>query len=126
MNTGQIDFLVSESVGPRILSLRYKGSDNLFAELPNEYLEFPGDGNFYFYGGHRLWIAPENPVITYKPDNQPLKIKENAEFVEFCQEPDQVNGIQKSIQIRSTQFENIVIIDHIIRNTGESEFTCSP
>jgi hypothetical protein len=126
LNAGQINLLVSESVGPRILSLCYKGSDNLFAELPNEYLEYPGDGNFYFYGGHRLWIAPENPAITYKPDNQPVKIKETVEFVEFCQEPDRINGFQKSFQIRSTKYENIVVIDHMIHNTGELVINCAP
>ena len=126
LNAGQIDLLISESVGPRILSLRFKGSDNLFAELPNEYLEFPGDGNFYLYGGHRLWVAPENPSVTYEPDNQPIKIQETTEYVELCQESAQVTGIQKSIQIKLTKYENIVIIDHIIRNTGELVFNCAP
>ena len=77
LSTGQIDLIIPVSVGPRILSLSYKGGANLFAELPNNYLEFPGEGNFYFYGGHRLWLAPEDPTITYIPDNLPIKIIES-------------------------------------------------
>ena len=98
----------------------------MLAELPNETLEFPGDGNFCFYGGHRLWTAPENPSITYKPDNQPIKIIETEEFVELLQESDRENGIQKSIQIIPTKFNNIMVIDHVIRNTGDKGFKCAP
>ncbi len=125
LSTGKIDLLVSKSVGPRILSLRYKGKINLFAELPNDYLEYPGDGNFYFYGGHRLWVAPEDPSVTYIPDNQPIRIRESSGFVELIQEINQTTGIQKTIRIRFTDYDDVVVIDHLIHNKGDLPFRCA-
>ncbi len=126
LSTGQIDLIIPVSVGPRILSLSYKGGENLFAELPDKYLEFPGDGNFYFYGGHRLWLAPEDPKITYIPDNKPIKIIESKEMVELVQEIDPITGIKKSIQIRFTDYDEVVIIDHMIQNMGSQPIIGAP
>ena len=126
LNIGQIDFIVSKSVGPRILSLSFKGGENLFAELTDDFLEYPGDGNFCFYGGHRLWVAPEDPFVTYIPDDQPIKIGESSGFVELIQEINQTTGIQKSIRIRLTDYENMVVIDHLIHNRGDLPFKCAP
>ncbi len=126
LSTGQIDLIIPVSVGPRILSLSYKGGANLFAELPKNYLEFPGEGNFYFYGGHRLWLAPEDPTITYIPDNLPIKIIESNGTVELVQAADQITGIQKSIRISFTDYEEVIVIDHLIHNLGSKPFECAP
>ena len=126
LSTGQIDLLIPKSFGPRILSLNYKGGENIFAELLNDYLEFPGDGNFCFYGGHRLWLAPEDPSVSYIPDNQPIEILESSGLIELVQETDRITGTQKSIQIRFTDYENVIVIDHLINNVGEYPFKCAP
>jgi hypothetical protein len=62
--------LVTQSVGPRILSLRNAAGENLFAELPELTMEYPGRGPFHFYGSHRLWYAPEDLVHTCLPDDE--------------------------------------------------------
>jgi hypothetical protein len=49
------------SIGPRILGLALRGGENLFAEIPGVTLDCPGAGEYHFYGGHRLWAAPEDP-----------------------------------------------------------------
>ena len=126
IGNGPVKLLVSKSIGPRILSLSYKGSSNLFAELPDDYLEFPGNGNFNFFGGHRLWLAPENPSITYAPDNQPISIRETEGQIELIQETIPSNGIRKSIRIEFSDFDNVLIIDHCIENTGSRAFKCAP
>jgi hypothetical protein len=76
ISNGVLTLLVSKSVGPRVLSLQMHDSENLFAELPGLSLECPGAGDFHFYGGHRLWYAPEEPARTYLPDNDPIEIKQ--------------------------------------------------
>ena len=126
IKTGFINLLVPKTIGPRIISLSIEGGSNLFAELPNDYLEYPGEENFYFYGGHRLWLGPENPFITYKPDSQPVNIIETPGLLKITQDLDDVTGIQKSIHIRLTNFENVVIIDHYIHNAGEEPLNCAP
>ena len=57
-----IQLLVTQSAGPRIISLRLKGSNNLFAELPDFVSTRPDGIAYRFYGGHRLWIAPEDQL----------------------------------------------------------------
>src|SRR5512146_1289471 len=66
--------LITKSVGPRILSLSLHGSQNLLAVLPDFITDCPGVGPFHFYGGHRLWDAPEVLTRTYLPDDLPVDI----------------------------------------------------
>ena len=64
LENNSLQLLVTQSVGPRIISLRFNGGSNLFAELPDLTEELP-DGKVYrFYGGHRLWHAPEDMPRT--------------------------------------------------------------
>ena len=49
------------TTGPRIVGLYAKGAQgNLLAETPGVHWATP-HGEFYLRGGHRLWVAPENP-----------------------------------------------------------------
>lgn len=126
INIGHIQLLISKSVGPRILSFCLNGGENIFAEVPGQYLEHPGKGKFYFYGGHRLWCGPEDPSLTYVPDSQPIIVNETSDSIELLQEVDSTLGIQKSMQIMPTEFENILIVDHHIRNAKDKPFRCAP
>lgn len=126
INIGHIQLLISKSVGPRILSFCLNGGENIFAEVPGQYLEHPGKGKFYFYGGHRLWCGPEDPSLTYVPDSQPIIVNETSDSIELLQEVDPTLGIQKSMQIMPTEFENILIVDHHIRNAKDKPFRCAP
>ena len=123
---GRLDLLVSASVGPRILSLRMNGGNNIFAELPGQILEYPGEGDFHFYGGHRLWCGPEDPAITYRPDSQPITIRESDGSVELVQAVDPITCIQKKIRITPTDFEDVLVIDHFIKNIDDKPFQCAP
>jgi hypothetical protein len=74
LENGIIKLLVTQSIGPRILSLGFVDGENLLAELPDLVTDCPGTGTFHFYGGHRLWHAPEEPSRTYLPDDEPVEI----------------------------------------------------
>jgi hypothetical protein len=41
-----LEVLVTQSVGPRVISLRLPGGQNLLAELPEAKLDCPGAGTF--------------------------------------------------------------------------------
>ena len=123
---GKIDLIISESIGPRILSLRMNGGNNIFAELPDQFLEYPGEGNYYLYGGHRLWIGPEVPSLTYLPDSHPIKIEQRSGSIDLIQEVDPASGIQKTIKVSLTEFNNIVIIDHQLKNMNDRPCKCAP
>jgi len=123
---GQVSFSFSKSFGPRILSLQFRGRKNIFAELREDFLEYPGSDDFCFYGGHRLWIAPEDPVITYIPDDQPIQVLQTEDAVKLVQDICPKTHIQKSIQVQSTHHENVFIVDHFLSNQGQKTFRCAP
>lgn len=65
--------------GPRFVRLVPQGTDlNLFAELP-EFHWTTEAGELYPFGGHRLWVSPERPAITYLPDGKGCELKEKAD-----------------------------------------------
>ncbi len=122
---GQVSFSFSKSFGPRILSLQFRGRKNIFAELREDFLEYPGSDDFCFYGGHRLWIAPEDPAVTYIPDNQPIQVLQTEDAVKLVQDICPKTLIQKSIQVQNTHHENVFIVDHFLSNQGQKTFRCA-
>lgn len=66
--------IVSVSVGPRILCFRSKNGANMLAESSAVAKDTPL-GTWRAYGGHRLWIAPEEMPLSYSPDNEPVLIE---------------------------------------------------
>ncbi len=125
LSRGELTLLVSQSVGPRVLSLTIAGSRNLFAELPEITFECPGKGDFHVYGGHRLWHAPEEPARTYLPDDQPLEVKPIPEGIWVQQPTEADTGIQKTLKIELLPEANRVRIEHILANQGAWPVTCA-
>jgi hypothetical protein len=121
-----IRLLVTHSVGPRILSLGFTEGENLFAELPDVVTDCPGHGVFHFYGGHRLWHAPEEPSRTYLPDDSPVDITPIENGLVATQKLESQTGLQKSIQINISNTSSQVLIKHQITNHGLWDVTCAP
>lgn len=126
LDLGEVNLLVTRSASLRILSLKFRGSENIFADLHDEFLEIPGGGKFFFIGGHRLWVAPEVPSLTYSPDHLPVMVKKFSEYTELIQEIDSNTGIKKTIRIQKTDFENVIIVDHSIENAGNKLMKLAP
>lgn len=121
-----LELLVTQSVGPRVISLRLDGGENLFAELPDEVIERPEGEYFRFYGGHRLWHAPESFPHTYAPDNQPVHIMETAAGCAIRQDVEANTGIEKQIEINLSKDKPQVVIHHTLINRGLRMVTCAP
>lgn len=113
-----LSLLVTKSVGPRLISLRFKGGDNIFAELPETTLECPGNGILKLWGGHRLWHAPEDSRRTYIPDDQPVLITEIPAGLQVIQPVEPQTGIVKSLSITLVDDSPQVIVDHTLENHG--------
>lgn len=113
-----IELLITQSLGPRLIRLSLVGQENILAELPDLQIDCPGVGPFTFWGGHRLWHAPELNRRTYLPDNEPLMIQEIANGVEVSQPTEPQTGIQKSLRVTLPDNEARVIIDHTLKNEG--------
>ena len=84
-------------IGPRILSFGRPGGPNLLFSNPPD-LGARGGSDWRIYGGHRLWLAPEHPVRTYHPDNEPVRFEEIEGGCRLVQAPDP-EGLVKSISL---------------------------
>ncbi len=126
LQNGSLELLVTKSVGPRVLSLQLAGGENLFAELPDFVTDCPGTGTFHFYGGHRLWHAPEEPSRTYLPDDAPVDISIFENGLKATQQTEPKTGLQKSIEIQLTADSAQVILTHHLTNHGLWDVTCAP
>ena len=126
LGNGMLSILVTQSAGPRIISLEIGNSGNLFAELPDFTLECPGEGQFHIWGGHRLWYAPELPEVTYLPDDKPVQLKAIDDGIFATQTVEEQTGIQKSLKIWLPNEDPVVVVDHILTNKGDEIRACTP
>ena len=121
-----IQLLVSRSMGPRILSLKFTDGENIFAELPDFVVECPAAGTFHAYGGHRLWHAPEELSRTFLPDDSPVDICSVDNGYIVTQDVEAKTGLQKSIEILLQDDSPRVVITHRLSNHGLWPVTTAP
>lgn len=126
LENGSIELLIPQSIGPRILSLNFLGGENLLAELPNFTTDCPGMGAFHFYGGHRLWYAPEEPHRTYLPDDSPVEITPVKNGCLITQDVEAKTGLQKSMEVYLENDSPRVVITHRLYNRSVWNVTCAP
>lgn len=93
-----IEVIVTNQVGPRIIRCGFIGGPNLLCERSDEVGQTGGD-SFRLYGGHRLWHAPEDPVRTYYPDNAPVTVTTHASGAVFTAPVETTTRLQKSIAV---------------------------
>ena len=69
---GEAEVVVTTDFGPRIIAYNFTGGENVLGLHPHAQVE-TALGVWKPYGGHRLWIAPENMPNSYTPDNEPVE-----------------------------------------------------
>ena len=117
LSNGIIEIKIPTTIGPRITACRFKGERNIFYEAPDA-KKYVNSEEWYPYGGHRLWHAPEVNPRSYYPDNQPVKIEQTADSIAFIQDMEMSTRIQKSMRIHLETEGNTLKIDHILTNQG--------
>lgn len=128
---GDIELKVLLDKGPRIISFKYKGRDNIFFEdindavnVPREQLAVFGENEgWHIYGGHRFWVAPETNVRTYYPDNNKVDFKAEGNKFIFTAEIEKWNNLQKQLTIKFA--DDGVEVVHSLTNCGPFEIECS-
>jgi hypothetical protein len=70
LSNGHAELLVTLEVGPRVLSYRTVGGENVL-RVDEADAGKSGEKEFKGRGGHRLWVSPETER-TYTPDNGPV------------------------------------------------------
>ena len=112
-----IELIVTTDIGPRIIRFGFVGSDNELYEVAEDAGQMGGDAH-RFYGGHRLWHAPEERPRTYWPDNMPVQCEPLKQGVRLIQSIETTTGIQKEIELRLAPKATQVELVHRLRNTN--------
>lgn len=119
---GDLELIVTLEVGPRIIRFGLVGGPNELVEYTKDMGSKGGD-QYRSYGGHRLWIAPEDPVVTYEPDNDPVEVEETDEGIAFTKRPGPL-GIERTIVVR-LDAERIELA-HRVTNYSETPRILAP
>lgn len=125
LSSRQIDLEFLTTAGPRIVRLSYKGSPNLFAELPENAIATPY-GEYRYLGGHRLWHAPEAMPRSYIPDNDGLTTTDLPEGVLLEGKTERATGIRKRIEVCLKQDRPAVELTHTLTNEGIWDIELAP
>lgn len=119
LSNGEIELIVTTDVGPRIVGYSLVGGENVLGEHPQAAVE-TALGTFKPYGGHRLWIAPENMPNSYAPDNQPVEYfyNQTENSIRLAPPIEPASNTQKEIIIKLDETGSGVAINHRICNRG--------
>jgi hypothetical protein len=126
LENNALKLLVTRSVGPRVIALHLDGGDNLLAVLPDFVTERPDGKPFHFYGGHRLWHAPENMPNSYALGEEPGEIIPEGDGLLARPQVEAETGLQKSIQVSLDGDQPRVVLRHMLVNRSQEPIECAP
>jgi hypothetical protein len=125
VSNGTVEIVITGDIGPRIMFFGSPGGRNLLKEFP-EGLGKSGEKEWQPRGGHRIWMAPEDRVLTYAPDNAPVQVAVKAGVVEATQPVEPLTGLEKRIVVRMAAEGSRVEVLHRIRNAGQTARELAP
>src|ERR1039458_2960471 len=117
ISNGVVEAIVTGDVGPRVIRYGFVGGQNLFKEF-KEQLGKSGEPEWQARGGHRLWIAPEDPVKSYAPDNGPVAIELHGGGIVCTGGVEALTGMEKKITVKMAPSGTAVGLIHELRNSG--------
>ena len=102
LSSGAAEVVIPLDIGPRIVACCLGGGANLFRSVPEEW-GGKGETEWKIRGGHRLWHSPEDPVRTYGPDNERIKLSQNDAGKSLTMEAPRSDhaGMLKKIKVES-------------------------
>jgi len=125
LSNGHAELIVTLDVGPRVISYRTAGGENVF-RMFDEQLGGRGEAKWLPRGGHRFWLAPEDPVLSYIPDNGPVAHCEVSTFeVEMENPPNEQMPIRKRLSVALDPQSNRVRVMHRAENRGDRPWRCA-
>jgi hypothetical protein len=121
------ELLVTTDVGPRILVYKTPLGENAL-KIFEDQVGSSGESNWRSRGGHRLWLAPEDAVLSYHLDNDPVNWRHDdfsGETVVECIQ-DNPQRIRKTLGILCAAQGTRVSLRHSVVNEGEQPITLAP
>lgn len=120
----EVELIVTQEVGPRILRFGFIGGPNILGELPDQ-LGGAGEGEWKIRGGHRLWIAPEAKPKSYELDNGPVAIRPRSDGIRAQQAPGPMTRVAKTMEVALAERRNVVTVTHRLTNRGRKPIALS-
>lgn len=121
--SGDVEAIVTLDVGPRVIRLGFAGGRNELHESPKD-MGKTGGSEYRSYGGHRLWIAPEDADRTFQPENEPVSLSEVDGWAVFSIPADK-NGLRKELRIRAHE-QGGFFLEHYVHNDSSESATFAP
>lgn len=111
ISNGTASVIVATVFGPRILAYALDGGENVLGWHPEAKVE-TDLGAWKPYGGHRLWLAPENMPRSYAPDNDRVEVIEKGDLCLHLKGAIDGTGIQKEMTVTLAAAGTELSIDH--------------
>ena len=115
LSNDKTEIIVTTDIGPRIIRFGFIGKQNFFYLSPEDQGKIGGD-DWRIYGGHRLWIAPEDIQRSYNPDNAPINYSYHDHTLTLSQPKEINSGVVKEMEINLSPEKNRVSILHRLIN----------
>jgi hypothetical protein len=125
VSNGEVELVLTGDLGPRVMRFGFAGGQNFF-KIFEEQAGKSGEPEWQARGGHRLWIAPEDPVRTYAPDNTPVDIQVAGDVISATGAVEALTGVSKKITVKMAPTGTAVEVLHEIRNAGAVEVQLAP
>lgn len=124
-----IEALITVEKGPRVISLKCNGFENIMCEDTNEhstmsggkFAEVFGDKKWYIYGGHRLWFSPEDDPKSYYPDNDPVDVKIDGSRVTLTPPEQTETGLAMQMILDFDETSGSITVTHKIKNIQDDK-----
>lgn len=130
LENGSLEILITIDVGPRIIFFGAPKGENMFFNdkkqervTKGELFEtiFGKGAEYHFYGGHRMWLAPQLMLHTCVPDNRPVAYKLVENGVILMPEAQKVPGMQPEMTIIMDPEQAEITVDVCYKNISREE-----
>lgn len=121
-----VELIVTTDIGPRIIRYGFLGEENILGEMPEAVIKTEL-GDWKPWGGHRLWLAPEDKPRSYAPDNSPIQFEIISDTrIRLIQPADVATGVEKEMTVALDESGSGVTIAHALRNKNPVDIQVSP
>jgi len=118
-----VELIITLDVGPRILSYRKHGFPNVLKNYA-EQLGGIREKEWMIRGGHRLWIAPEDELLSYHRDNEPVSwVRGVHDEIVITSRMVAPHSLRKNLSIDVAKSGSSVKLRHAITNEGAHPLT---
>jgi hypothetical protein len=125
LSNAHAELIITLDVGPRVISYRRGTGTNVF-KIFEDQLGGSGEAEWKSRGGHRFWLAPEDAVLSYLPDNAAVESRIISEFeIEVANQPSAELPIRKAMRIALDPNSSRVTVAHRAENHSARPVVCA-